>query len=174
MVLWICYAAVLNHLASRATTARSLRMTGDRFAPLPDLGFDLLPALHVRLPDLALAFLLVWTTWVCVANKINTTAHLFVLGATYTLRAFIVVLTIPPSPLDPSTSSWVGTHDLMYSGHCLFYFTCLSLLGSPPWLYVVFALTLVASRQHYTVDVVMSWIVWRWATIELQIQPVSA
>lgn len=113
-------------------------------------------------------------------NEIN------ILSCCLLLRSITTQLTIVPTcmPLPnkktPSKYStlFVSTHDLMYSGHTIlfiFFGKILEYNSSYTWLYMypakiiqyIFPISCILSRQHYTIDVVISMIVYNYVTFLL-------
>jgi hypothetical protein len=53
----------------------------------------------------------------------------------------------------------LSTHDLMFRGHSLF-FICLSNITQTPIIKLIGPLLLVVARQHYTIDVIGSGLIY--------------
>ena len=135
--------------------------------PLPDVIHQLCPPIWNRIPDLLAIFSTILTTHTCSVMGFDEfkwrqlTEQLFYC---YLLRCITIFVTVIPTPIREH-SCW-GKHDLMFSGHTLF-FQYLGIIAQevayhslPSWqVFLIkwcFPFTLIVSRQHYTVDVVVS------------------
>ena len=110
-------------------------------------------------------------------------SNLNALGYSLLLRSFTVMVTVIPT-CNPRPGqqnlyqrTFTSTHDLMFSGHTLV-FTFFGKIvmdeccPSSYWLgqavQVCLPLTLILSRQHYTTDVIVSMIVYRFFLLQAE------
>ena len=94
----------------------------------------------------------------------------FHLHLMYAMRCMTISATILPSPICQGSKTAAqaigGCHSCIFSGHTaltllLAYFVAMALPHLAPWLVaycVVASLAIVATRSHYTVDVLVAWI----------------
>lgn len=156
--LWGIAVVFVNHLASKFASKRAL-LIQDK--PLPDILHDVFPKIHYHLPDYLLLLCFLYTYFKFQIHDIDIVRLLCSLS----LRPIFICLTTFPASDEEERSNpslydkiFLSKHDLMFSGHtCCFQFFG-SVIGgsmgfSVSWL---FPFSLIAARQHYTIDVVVA------------------
>lgn len=122
---------------------------------IKDMGHIYLPKIPYYMND-ALAVI---TAVLIIINfkKINFKKYLLFLAVMYTFRFFTSWVTVLPHP----DKNIENTHDYIFSGHTTFNIVSSFFIGSPVWPAwpIVTSLGTVASRTHYTVDVLLAWII---------------
>jgi len=151
--------ACLNFASSRLAARRANALFQHPFKPLPDLGHVVLPRIPIWAPDAYLNVTLA-VLWLNRNHLPGLTAALPAATLSLAIRAATIHLTLLPSPLPPTTPAWVGTHDLMFSGHTICFCAAGHALGVS-WLAAVGALVIIAARTHYTIDVMMAMLVFQ-------------
>ena len=128
------------------------------YTPLPDLLHDFFPKIPVFIPDYFLFLCFVGLSYIEI-DKFET--NMLTVGLCGILRSFTIWFTIMPTcmPQTPLKSIFHNTHDLMFSGHTLFFIGIGKMLNST-LIPIVGAFLLVLSRQHYTIDVIVSGLVY--------------
>lgn len=133
--------------------------------PVYDLGFNLLPNLqkYDHLGDYALIipFLFVlfsWNSW----TRTKKGNYLSMLILMFSFRALSNYVTTIPSSKECELKPPFGfCNDYIFSGHSAFNIVSSYHIGSPLWPVwpAVTSLFSIASREHYSVDVVIAWII---------------
>lgn len=143
---------VIGLAASAASTFvlnSRVRQTKPEMANAPalaDVVHSAVPAIPLWIPELLLvaSALLFWT-----APADGKSDRLFALGIAFFARAITIHLTLLPTPVP--RDAYCHGYDLWVSGHTLAF--C-AFATAAPALAVVGSLSLIASRQHYSIDVV--------------------
>lgn len=161
--LWGIAVVFVNHLASKFASTRALLIQNK---PLPDILHDVFPKIHYHLPDYLLLSCFLYTYFNFQVHYID----IFRLLCSLSLRPiFICLTTFPASDQEERKNPsfydkiFLSKHDLMFSGHtCCFQFFG-SVIGGYEghcvrWL---LPLSLIAARQHYTIDVVVAMLVYQ-------------
>lgn len=122
---------------------------------IKDIGHTYLPKIPYCMND-ALAVV----TLILLAlnfKKIDFKKYFLFLAVMYTFRFLTSWVTVLPHP-DKSIKS---THDYIFSGHTTFNIVSSYFIGSPVWPAwpIVTSIGTVASRTHYTIDVLLAWII---------------
>lgn len=130
-----------------------------------DIGHEVLPNLskYHRIGDIALfvpiiALLFSIPKW---SNK-NTESYFKILGLMYIFRGLCNSVTTYPSVNKCVFKPPFGfCNDYMFSGHTTFNVVSSYFIGTPLWpIWPIFSsLFAVASREHYTVDIFIAWII---------------
>ena len=168
--LWGIAVVYVNYLAATYASKRVLLLQDK---PLPDILHDVFPKLYNKhVPDYLLLLCIVYTFFNytffnCKVHNIDV----FILLCSLSLRPIFICLTTFPScneeeeEKNPSLycKLFLSKHDLMFSGHtcCFLFFGSVirGTLGScVSWF---FPLSLVAARQHYTIDIVVAMLVYQ-------------
>lgn len=164
-LIWGAAVVYMNRLAAKFATKRAALISDH---PLPDVLHDALPQIHPHAPDflLLLCFLRVLIFRLHVPY-----AEVFRLLSSLSLRPIFICMTSFPTCFEKEEkkdesvySKWfLSKHDLMFSGHtCCFVFfghVIQGVLGHGIVKFL-FPLTLIAARQHYTIDVVVAMLVY--------------
>ena len=130
-----------------------------------DIGHKVLPNLskYHRIGDIALfvpiiALLFSIPKW---SNK-NTESYFKILGLMYIFRGLCNSVTTYPSVNKCVFKPPFGfCNDYMFSGHTTFNVVSSYFIGTPLWPIwpIISSLFAVASREHYTVDIFIAWII---------------
>ena len=134
---------------------------------LPDIIHDNFPKINALIPDIFLLICIfaLALKWPLLLNAEHNT---LCLGICTILRSYIVQITIIPtciSKLKPTTNIYINRlisiFDLMFSGHTLFFIAIGNMLNN--WLIPILGpFLLIIARQHYTIDVFMSGLVYNY------------
>jgi hypothetical protein len=161
-LIWIAFVVAMNRAAASYARRRAITRLSEPYAALPDILHDNLPHIDLHIPDYLLA-----ATLLCLGIKPMNYRAFNCLLRCLTLRPIFVCLTtfptcmprpVPDARKNVYSALFLSTHDLMFSGHtCLFLFSG-SVIGGPVGRFIkyVLPLSLIASRQHYTIDVIVS------------------
>ena len=162
-ILWGVAVVYFNKMASNFATNRAM-MIEDK--PLPDILHDIIPKIHIHVPDYLLFSCI---SYIVFFNVHVSNANIVRLLCTLSLRPIFVCLTTFPTcfHLKEKNKSlydklFLSEHDLMFSGHtCCFLFFG-SVIGGALGFGVkfVFPLSLIAARSHYTIDVIVAMLVY--------------
>tara|TARA_Y100000591_G_C21823585_1_gene695155 strand:+ start:471 stop:1025 length:555 start_codon:yes stop_codon:yes gene_type:complete len=163
VLIWIIIIIYLNHIASKFAYKRSL-LIEDK--PLPDLLHDLFPIINRFTPDYLI--LLCFFIYFLLRIEFNS-SEVIKLYCSLSLRPFFVCMTTFPTSQHIKEEKkslyaklFLSSHDLMFSGHtCIFFFfgnVINGILGNT--IKYLFPFTLIAGRQHYTIDVVVAMLVY--------------
>jgi len=169
MLFYILWSIVVLYLNGKAATFAKKRALSLQNKPLPDILHDVLPKIYHDTPDYLL--------WMCILYAAFfkcdvATGEVLRLLCSMSLRPIFICLTTFPTCCDfnKNNKSFYGqlvqsTHDLMFSGHtCCFLFLGNVIKGYGIIRYL-FPLTLIAARQHYTIDVVVAILVYHFIPI---------
>lgn len=144
----------------------SSKIGSDKNGPIYDVGFNILPNLekYEHLPDYLLLvpiFFLVknWSSW--SINKRNS--YLMFMSVIYFARAACNLVTVlpytkeKPCKIRPYLSY---CNDYTFSGHTSFNIVTSNFVGSPLWPIwpIISSLTSIATRDHYSLDIIIAWI----------------
>jgi|APSaa5957512535_1039671.scaffolds.fasta_scaffold40404_4 hypothetical protein len=167
----ICIIPLIIGFFSNAVSAFRVKKRAESrlinpYIPLPDLVHDYFPNIPLLIPDY---FLLFCTSLAIIYynSLLEIEKNLLCIGLCAIIRSFSVFLTILPTcvpkPNEESKSLYatlfLSTHDLMFSGHSLLFIGIGKMLNSF-FIQVVGPLFLVLARQHYTIDVCVSGLVY--------------
>jgi hypothetical protein len=155
----------LNAISSVYVRKRAESLLINPYSPLPDLIHNNFPKINTLTPD----YFLLLCTSVAVFNYsslVNVERNILCVGICSIIRSFSVFLTILPTCMPkpkPNPSIYkrffMSTHDLMFSGHTLFFIAIGNILNNFS-IQIVGPFLLIISRQHYTIDVFVSGLVY--------------
>ncbi len=149
---------------------------------LPDIIQDNISETYVHLPDYLLLITIFITIIKIIIYKINLYSlylNLYSLNLSLLLRSITISITILPSSISNNFYSnnniyeilFNNSHDLMYSGHTIVFIFLSKLIlnnHNNKYLYYLgkviqylFPITLITSKQHYSIDVLIAMIVYR-------------
>jgi hypothetical protein len=137
------------------------------YESLPDIIHDNVQAIHFYIPDRFMSLLIALSI-----IKINYLTDLYknitCLVICLILRSFVIGFTILPSCIPDNRINkklsfydkcFLSSHDLMFSGHTICYFFFANILGFNI-IKLIGPFLSVASRQHYTIDVLVASVVY--------------
>ena len=170
MLLYVLPLAIgffLNAISSGYVQRRAESLLINPYLPLPDIIHSNFPKINTLTPDYFLLFCISASIFNYSSLK-DVERNVLCLGLCSIIRSFSVFLTIMPTCMpkpkprsnpDMYTRFFVSTHDLMFSGHTLFFIAIGNVLDT--WyIQIVGPFLLVISRQHYTIDVIASGLVY--------------
>ena len=164
MFIYILFllALLLNGLIGYTASYKRNVKEGD---PVYDLGFKILPNLekYDHLGDYALIIPIIfvlfsWGSW----GKSKRENFLTMFTLMYTFRALSNYVTTLPSSKKCNLKPPFGfCNDYMFSGHATVNIISSYYVGLPLWPVwpILTSLFSVASREHYSVDVVIAWVI---------------
>lgn len=157
----------LNAISSGYVQRRAESLLINPYLPLPDIIHSNFPKINTLTPDYFLLFCISASIFNYSSLK-DVERNVLCLGLCSIIRSFSVFLTIMPTCMpkpkprsnpDVYSRFFVSTHDLMFSGHTLFFIAIGNVLDT--WyIQIVGPFLLVISRQHYTIDVIASGLVY--------------
>ena len=149
----LCASGLSMLLANRRAPVL-FKSTAAASTPLPDLVHGAVPSIPVWIPDV----LLVAAGATCLLGGFpDSGTRVVALGVAFCCRSVLIHATVLPTPVP--VAAYCHGWDLFVSGHTLAF--CALSSGSPV-LCAAGAASLVAARQHYTIDVVGALLLWHW------------
>ena len=156
----------LNRGAAFTINFLAVQALEDPYIPLPDIIHVYTPKINVMVPDFFLAISSLYML-ICYNYWYEVEQNLWTLAICIILRSFSVFFTIMPTCMPEPTNTvksayenlFLSTHDLMFSGHSLF-FICISNITQTSIIKYIGPFLLVMARQHYTIDVIGSGLVY--------------
>lgn len=124
-ILSIFFGFCLNTISSFYVKKRAEKLLNQPYVPLPDILHSILPKINTLIPDYFLFFCICLIFNKSILNNFEN--NLLILGLCLILRSFTVFITIMPTCMPkPDTNNiysslFVSTHDLMFSGHTIFF-----------------------------------------------------
>jgi len=166
VILPLLIGIYLNSISSKLVKLKAEKRLKNPYDPLPDIIHDIFPKINLHIPDLLLILIFIYSLYK-YKNLINVQKNILCIGICTIIRSFSTMLTLFPTcmdkPLNNSKSfyesSFLSTHDLMFSGHSLFFIGLGNILNNI-FISIIGPLLLVISRQHYTIDVCVSGLVY--------------
>lgn len=156
---------IMNAIASTYVRKRAEERLRNPYTPLPDLLHDWFPKIPFIIPD----YYLLWCMVCAVYNYsslVEMRKNILTMGLCIIIRSLSVCLTTMPTCMPrpiakPSLYSklFLSTHDLMFSGHSILFIGVGNMLNSKI-MTILGPFLLVVARQHYTVDVCVSGLVY--------------
>lgn len=158
----------INFMSAMFTQLAAIRLMDHPYGALPDLIHLTTPVINMYIPDYFLGISALYAL-ICYNDLEHIEKNLSVLVFCIFMRSISMFLTMMPSCMpysEPIQRSYYGslfhtTHDLMFSGHSL----CFLFIGNitnTPIIYFVGPFLLIISRQHYTIDVCVSALVYNY------------
>ena len=154
-----------NSISSVYVRKRAELLLQNPYSPLPDLIHNNFPKIYKLTPDYFLLLCLSLAIF-NYSSLINIEKNTLCVGICLIIRSFSVLLTIMPTCMPKPdqnqnlyTQFFVSTHDLMFSGHSLFFIAIGSMLNNF-FIQIIGPFLLVISRQHYTIDVCVSGLIY--------------
>ena len=155
----------LNIIAVSQVRKRAELRLIDPYIPLPDVVHDYFPKISVLIPDYFLFFCI--TLIIFNYNSLfEIERNMLCMALCIIIRSFSVFLTILPTCMsvpnkNPNIyeSFFLSTHDLMFSGHSILFIGIGQMLNNF-FIQIFGPFLLIISRQHYTIDVCVSGLVY--------------
>jgi hypothetical protein len=161
----IILGVFMNAWSGNYMRKRAESRLANPYTPLPDMLHDCFPKIPLLVPDLFL-FICMMLAVYNRAYLVEMERHVFNIGICSIIRSFSVCLTTMPTCMakpkgEPNvyTKFFLNTHDLMFSGHSLFFIGIGKMLNSVS-IPIIGPFLLVVARQHYTIDVCVSGLVY--------------
>jgi hypothetical protein len=155
----------LNSISSVYVRHRAETLLKNPYLPLPDLIHIYFPKINTFIPDYLLILFISMSAYY-YNSLIEIDKNILCIGICTIIRSISINLTIMPSCMSKPTNKlniytkyFVSTHDLMFSGHTLFFIGIGNMLDNY-LIKIIGPFTLVVSRQHYTIDVCVSGLVY--------------
>jgi len=162
-MILIC-AGILNIISARYAQSNAENNLKNPYIALPDIIHHYTPKIHHLVPDLFLlcCFILLILNYPKI-HHVN--AILLCVSWCFIIRSLTMHMTIMPTCMKKTKSNtiyeklFISTHDLMFSGHTIFFLAIAGMLKNI-WIAIIGSLLLIIARQHYTIDVFVSWVVY--------------
>ena len=157
----------LNSISSVYVTEKAEKLLKEPYLPLPDLIHSYFPKINILTPDFFLFCCIIMTIFF-YSSLVNVEKNILCIGICTIIRSFSVFLTIMPTCMPkPNFNSntniytrlFLSTHDLMFSGHSLFFIAIGNMLNIF-LIQIIGPFLLIISRQHYTIDVCVSGLIY--------------
>jgi len=163
-IIWTTGVIVINTIASFFSQKRAHTYIKQPYEPLPDLIHQYISPIPQKTPDFILLGLFVYCY---LYTQLNYHALNTLLWSLSIRPIFLIATTFPACSKKQTNNTslyskvFLSTHDLMFSGHtCLFSF--FGTLMHNNIVHYAFPITLIVSRQHYTIDVLCSLLVYEY------------
>ena len=165
-IIPVTLGLLLNIISSVKVKKRAELLLVQPYTPLPDLIHDIFPKIPTISPDYLLNYFLIKS--ILYYNYLtDIEKNILCVGICLMIRSCSVFLTILPTcmprPITPPSTIYsklfLSTHDLMFSGHAII-FIGIGQIWNNITIQVVGPLLLVLARQHYTIDVCVSGLVY--------------
>jgi hypothetical protein len=161
----LLFGFILNIISSNSVKNKAELMLTEPYKPLPDIIHYNFPKINTIVPDYFL--LSCMSLIIYYNNNLNKfEKHLLCIGLCTIIRSFSICLTIFPTcmPKLKDNNSYYqsifhSSHDLMFSGHTLFFIAIGQVLDNYT-IQIIGPLLLVLARQHYTIDICVSGLVY--------------
>lgn len=155
----------LNTISSVYVCKRAESLLVNPYLPLPDLIHSYFPKINTLIPDYFL-FVCICVAIFYYSTLLYIEKNILCVGICTIIRSFSVFLTIMPTCMPKPkknkniyTKIFLSTHDLMFSGHTLFFIAIGNMLNNF-FIQIFGPFLLVISRQHYTIDVCVSGLIY--------------
>jgi len=139
------------------------------YEPLPDIIHDNIPVINFYMPDKFILLLIILVI-INIYSLNDLYKNFICMLICLIIRAFVIRFTILPSciPLNIINKKqsfydkmFLSSHDLMFSGHTIYYFFFGNILNLNI-IKVIGSFLSIASRQHYTIDVFVAGIIYNY------------
>ena len=155
----------LNIISSKYVKNKAEKLLINPYLPLPDLIHSNFSKINTFITDYCL--------FICICISLyyyylleNVKKNILCIGLCFIIRSFSILLTIMPSCMPKSNDNdniykkyFVSTHDLMFSGHTLFFIGFGNILNLH-FIQICGPFLVIISRQHYTIDVCVSGLIY--------------
>lgn len=145
---------ILNIYAVKKVSRKAKLRLAKPYTPLPDVIHDSISSIPIYTPDI---LLFISGVSLYFNNLVEIEKNLSCMAICIIIRSISIGLTIFPTCVP--RESYYSTHDLMFSGHSIL-FICIGNMLNSYFIKIIGPLLLVISRQHYTIDVCVSGLVY--------------
>ena len=180
---------ITNSLSSYYCKYKAESIMKNPYYSLPDIIQDNIKETNINLPDYLLGFVFLLTLiklYFYNCNIYNLYLNLYGLNLSLLLRTITISITILPSCMTIEFYNskkniyqklFNSSHDLIFSGHTLVFIFLSKLIidNSNSFLFYIgniiqylFPITLITSRQHYSIDVLIAMIVYRFFILNIE------
>ena len=155
----------MNGISAFYVRKRAELLLKNPYTPLPDIIQNTFPKIYMFTPDYFLLTCILYSI-IYYKNLIEIEKNILCIGICTIIRSFSVFITLMPTcmPKPQKTNNiykkiFLSTHDLMFSGHTLFFIGIGNMLDN---FYIKYTgpLLLIIARQHYTIDILVSFLVY--------------
>ena len=137
IIALICIGFILNLISSHYVHKNAMELLKEPYVPLPDIVHRNLPKINLCVPD----FFLVFCIFVAIfyySSLVNVNKNLLCIGICLIIRSVSMFFTIMPTCVPESNNSdksfyekcFHTDHDLMFSGHTLFFIAIGNMLNN--------------------------------------------
>ena len=168
MILFLLFLliVILNIKSSIKARERAEKLLSTPYTPLPDIIHINFPKTPVKTPDYFL-FICICIALLNYDKLENFNKNVLTIIICLFIRTFSIHLTLLPTCMSKPSNSirniyeecFLSTHDLMFSGHTLF-FICIGNMIDSNFIKFFGPFLSIISRQHYTIDVCVSGLVY--------------
>ena len=160
----ILFSFILNILSAKFVKQKAELMLKYPYEALPDIiHSNFTSKISVKIPD----FFIIFCIFICFRekNREEFEINILCIGFSLIIRSFTVLFTIMPTCMEQQKNQTLynicfsSTHDLMFSGHSIIFFGIGNMLKSYT-IKILGPLTLILSRQHYTIDIFVASLVY--------------
>ena len=164
------FSIYLNYITAKRSKRIAESWLEQPYQPVYDIIHEYIPRINFHIPDYLIVITIIGTI---IKYIIFSSDHVYLNSQCLTysllLRSVTVSLTVIPTCAPRPTNSqnyyseiFNSTHDLIFSGHTIVFIFLGNILGDLLGILVQFLLpiTLILARQHYTIDVIISMIVY--------------
>lgn len=172
-IFFLFTTSVLNIMSIFSTNYIAEKYIEKPYETLPDIIMKNTKPINVHVPDYVMILILSYI--LCFENILYNHT---VLTYCYFIRFLTLHMTIFPSPLQSNKNirntiiyKINSTHDLMFSGHTIMFMYIGDVFENNIINFVIkylFPILMVLSRQHYTIDIFVSMIVYNYIKLYLE------
>ena len=170
-ILPLIIGFISNTIAAKYVRERAEKRLEFPYKPLPDIIHDYFQKIPVFVPDYFLFVCIIVALWYWY-DLDQFEKNVLTIGLCSMLRSCTIWFTTMPTCMTyHSNSPFHNTHDLMFSGHTLFFIGIGRMVNSMV-IPILGPFLLVVARQHYTIDVCVSGLVYHtiWSIIDQNFQ----
>lgn len=161
MTFLLLFGMIMNGISAHYIRKKAELQLPSPYRPLPDMMHTIFPTIPVVVPDYFLLYCICMTLYY-YQTLVDVEKNIRCLEICVLIRSWSVWLTIMPTcmPKPKQVTNiysrlFLSTHDLMFSGHSLFFIAMGHMLQSD-YIQYIGPFLLVIARQHYTIDVFVS------------------
>ena len=185
-IIFVCLNILFNTLASIRSKKIAENNMINPYNPLPDIIQNNFISTQTHLPDylILISFILFIIKNIYLYNYYILYLNLYTLNLSLLLRSITISVTILPScmPIHFFNNNnlyqqlFNSSHDLMFSGHTILFIFLSNIINhhnlllhlSSIIIKYLFPISLITSKQHYTIDVIIAMIIYRYFKINIE------